>query len=274
MCQDIMNKKGAGIKGFFVFILIIGVVFSGVSIFLWSMDRVRLSKELDTINEIVELKENDSNDVDSFVNPPVEEDNLYWKYIKIPLLEVDLSDLKKINSETMGWIQVLGTNINYPFVQHNDNHYYLNHSFERKKNWAGWVFLDSRNNIDNLDKNTIIYAHGRIDSILFGTLKNITTSSWYKNKDNHIIRLSTESQNTLWQVFSVYHIDTTSDYIVANFKNEGSYNNFLKLIKDRSVYDFDVDLNSEDRVLTLSTCYTKSQRVVMHAKLIKQESNK
>ncbi|MDX9739528.1 MAG: class B sortase [Candidatus Dojkabacteria bacterium] len=269
-----MNIRRVEMKGFFVVILLAGVIFSGVSIFLWYMDSVRLRKELDTINGIVELKEDDSNDVDSFVNPPLEEDNLYWKYIKTPLLEVDLSDLKKINSETMGWIQVLGTNINYPFVQHNDNEYYLNHSFKRKKNGAGWVFLDSRNNIEKLDKNTIIYAHGRIDSIMFGTLKNITKSSWYENKDNHIIRMSTEKHNTLWQVFSVYHIKTTSDYIVNNFNNDSSYDNFLKLIKERSIYKFDVDLNSNDNVLTLSTCYSKSERVVMHAKLIKQESNK
>lgn len=269
-----MNIKRVEMKGFFVVILLAGVIFSGVSIFLWYMDSVRLRKELDTINGIVELKEDDSNDVDSFVNPPLEEDNLYWKYINTPLLEVDLSDLKEINPETMGWIQVLGTNINYPFVQHNDNEYYLDHSFKRKINGAGWVFLDSRNNIENLDKNTIIYAHGRIDSIMFGTLKNITKSSWYENKDNHIIRMSTETHNTLWQVFSVYHIKTTSDYIVNNFRNDSSYDNFLKLIKERSIYKFDVDLNSNDNVLTLSTCYSKSERVVMHAKLIKQESNK
>lgn len=269
-----MNIKRVEMKGFFVVILLAGVIFSGVSIFSWYMDSVRLRKELDTINGIVELKEDDSNDVDSFVNPPLEEDNLYWKYIKTPLLEVDLSDLKKINSETMGWIQVLGTNINYPFVQHNDNEYYLDHSFKRKINGAGWVFLDSRNNIENLDKNTIIYAHGRIDSIMFGTLKNITKSSWYENKDNHIIRMSTETHNTLWQVFSVYHIKTTSDYIVNNFRNDSSYDNFLKLIKERSIFKFDVDLNPNDNVLTLSTCYSKSERVVMHAKLIKQESNK
>ena len=86
--------------------------------------------------------------------------------------------------------------------------------------------------------------------------------------------MSTEKHNTLWQVFSVYHIKTTSDYIVNNFNNDSSYNNFLKLIKERSIYKFDVDLNSNDNVLTLSTCYSKSERVVMHAKLIKQESNK
>ncbi|MDY0097475.1 MAG: class B sortase [Candidatus Dojkabacteria bacterium] len=269
-----MDRKNIKIKRFFVVIFIIGVVLSVVSISFWYMDSVRLKKELDTINGIVELKESDSDDVDSLVNHPLEDDNLYWKYIKTPLLEVDLSDLKDINSETMGWIQVLGTNINYPFVQHNDNDYYLNHSFKRERNSAGWVFLDSRNNIDNLDKNTIIYAHGRIDSIMFGTLKNITKSSWYENKDNHLIRMSTESNNTLWQVFSVYHIKTTSDYIVNNFRNDSTYENFLKFIKERSVYKFDVDLNSRDNILTLSTCYSKSERVVMHAKLIKQENKK
>ena len=75
-----MNKKRVEIKGFFVVILIIGIVFSVVSIFFWYKDSVRLRKELDTINGIVELKEWDSNDVDSFVNPPLEEDNLYITY--------------------------------------------------------------------------------------------------------------------------------------------------------------------------------------------------
>jgi sortase B len=266
-----MDKKNVKIKRFFIVIFTLGVVFSVVSIFLWSMDSLRLKKESDTINEIVELKEVDSSSEDLRINPPTSEDSPYWKYIKMSLLDVELSDLKEINPETVGWVQVLGTNINYPFVQHSDNEYYLNHSFNTKKNGAGWVFLDYRNDIDDLNKNTIIYAHGRIDSILFGTLKNIMRSSWYENEDNHIVRVSTEYQNTLWQVFSVYHIDTTSDYIVVNFNSDGNYINFLDLIKNRSVYDFDVDLNSDDKVLTLSTCYTKSQRVVMHAKLIKME---
>ena len=269
-----MGKKRLKNKKFVVILLILGIIISIASIALWYKDRVSVQSETDLINKVVKLEEKDPNDTQLLVNPPLDENNLYWRYINTPLLEVDLSDLKDINSETMGWIQVLGTNINYPFVQHNDNEYYLDHSFKREKNGAGWVFLDSRNNIENLDKNTIIYAHGRIDSIMFGTLKNITKSSWYENKDNHIIRMSTETHNTLWQVFSVYHIKTTSDYIVNNFNNDSSYNNFLKLIKERSIYKFDVDLNSNDNVLTLSTCYSKSERVVMHAKLIKQESNK
>ena len=66
-------------------------------------------------------------------------------------------DLKNINTDIKGWIQVNGTSIDYPFVQTNDNKYYLNHSLDKSKNSAGWVFLDYRNNLSLQEKNTIIY---------------------------------------------------------------------------------------------------------------------
>ena len=127
-----------------------------------------------------------------------------------------LSKLENTNKDIVGWIQVNGTNINYPFVQTKDNDYYLNHSFNKDYNQAGWVFLDYRNNVNSFDKNTIIYAHSRLDKTMFGSLKNLLKSNWYENKNNHIIKLSTKNQNTLWQVFSVYHVPTTSDYLKIN----------------------------------------------------------
>ena len=54
-----------------------------------------------------------------------------------------------------GWIKVDGTDIDYPFVQTTDNSYYLNHSFTKEENKSGWIFLDYRNNINNLDKNSV-----------------------------------------------------------------------------------------------------------------------
>ncbi len=179
-------------------IFILGILFSIISIFFWYLDGIRLNNELDHINQVVELRESKSNEDNLLVNPPSEDDDLYWKYIKNSLLDVEFSELKNINPETVGWIQVLGTNINYPFVQHKDNYYYLDHSFMMKKNNAGWVFLDSRNDIKNFDNNTIIYAHGRIDSIMFGTLRNILISCWLSITNYHVIRLSKEYQNTLW----------------------------------------------------------------------------
>ena len=180
--------------------------------------------------------------------------------------------LKNINPATVGWIQVLGTNINYPFVQAEDNDYYLTHSFDNSINDAGWVFLDYRNNIKELNRNTIIYAHGRIDTTMFGSLKNILTSGWLDNDQNYIVRLSTEKENTLWQVFSIYKIPTTNDYIQVEFTGDYGFLDFANMLLSRSYHDFNTTVSAADKILTLSTCYDNDEKVVLHAKLIKKES--
>ena len=189
------------------------------------------------------------------------------------LLEVDFNDLLAKNSDTVGWIQVQGTNINYPIVQTTNNDYYLNHAFDKTENKAGWVYMDYRNNAVEFNQNTIIYAHSRYNGTMFGSLKNILNSSWYTNKENHIIRLSTPTENTMWQVFSVYTIPKESYYITPSFPTDESYQEFLNTIKGRSEVDFSGTVSTGDKVLTLSTCKDNfGNRIVMHAKLIKKET--
>lgn len=255
---------------FFIFLSL----FSSYNIIRWSIDAKNTEKQIEEIHEIVEIKETTDSTETEIVNPPKEEvkkENPYWVYIKMNLINVDFTKLKEKNNDTVGWIQVSGTNINYPFVQTDNNTYYLKKDFNKNYNSAGWVFMDYRNDIENFNQNTILYAHGRIDGTMFGSLKNIFKSNWYNNKNNHVVKLSTEYQNTMWQVFSVYRIAETSDYLDINFNNNERYIEFLNMLQDRSELKFDVSLNGEDKILTLSTCYKENDRVVLHAKLIKME---
>lgn len=181
---------------------------------------------------------------------------------------LNIPKLKKINSDTVGWIQVKGTNINYPVVQTNNNDYYLDHDYNKAKNTAGWIFMDYRNDPLLSNKNTIIYGHGRLSKIMFGTLKNILNSDWYKNKNNYYVRYYTNKTKNIWEVFSVYRIKTTSDYIQVSFSSDDEYIRFLRKLQKRSAYDFNTYLTKEDKIITLSTCYNKKEKVVMHAKLV------
>lgn len=108
---------------------------------------------------------------------------------------------------------------------------------------------------------------------MFGSLKNLLESDWYTDTNNHVIKLSTENQNSLWQVFSIYHLPTTNDYLKVSFQNDSEFASFTKMLQDRSVYKFNTTVNENDKILTLSTCYKNNQKMVMHAKLIKY-SNK
>lgn len=254
---------------FSIFISII--VFCLIKIFIWGKDNKDTSKVINDITNAVNVTLRDDDDNTELVNDTNEEETSdYWYYIKFPLIDVDITELKEKNSDTVGWINVNNTNINYPFVQTKDNSYYLNHSFDKKYNEAGWVFLDYRNNNDLNNKNTILYAHSRLDKTMFGSLSKVLKSSWYNNKDNHIIRLSTDTENTLWQIFSVYKIPEESYYITTNFNSNEEYTKFLNTIKQRSIHNFNTNLDANDKILTLSTCYSDTERTVVHAKLIKR----
>lgn len=263
-----------------VIMLFLGLIC--LSVFCYSSYRIinRLKQKSDTnklidnINSQVEIKE------DTNVEPVIPDDtdmtqeekiDYYYEYLKVPFISVDFTNLKEINNDVKGWLNVIGAGVNYPYVQTTDNKYYLIRSFDKSRNDGGWVFLDYRNNPDNIDKNTIIYAHGGLSFAMFGPLKKLYDSNeWFLNKDNHYIKIATEKSSFVYKVFSLYVINTTSDYLKINFDTDNEYKDFLETITNRSHYKFDTDVDTNNRIITLSTCYNKKQKLVIHAKLIKE----
>lgn len=252
-------------------ICLVTLIISLFNIFGWFKDNKQIDEEAKETVEKADIQEVSDNENTIKIENEVKKEDLYWKYINTKLIDVNLKELKQENKDTIGWIQIAGTNINYPIVQTNNNDYYLTHSFKKKDNLGGWIFLDYRNNIKELDKNTIIYGHGRLDKSMFGSLKNVFTNNWLNNSDNFIIKLSTESHNTLWQVFSVYKIPTTNDYIKVKFNNDNELKDFYDMLLNRSEHNFNTNITTKDKILTLSTCYNTEDKVVLHAKLIKEE---
>ena len=273
-----MNKKKRKLKWKNIKIiliataLIITLIISIFNIVKWKMDSNKINEEITNIQEDIDVDEVEDTENTEIIEPVEEphKENPYWDYINMNMINVDFNVLKRTNSDVVGWVKVNGTNINYPFVQANDNKYYLTHSFNKSYNAAGWVFLDYRNNNTN-NKNTIIYAHGRTDKTMFGTLRKVLNNGWLNNTDNFVIKISTETENSLWQIFSVYHIPTTSDYLKTDFNDDTEYQNFLAMIKNRSSYNFNTNVTSTDNILTLSTCYNNNEKMVIHAKLIKKK---
>lgn len=252
-------------------IIVLGFIssFNILKLLDWSKDNKKTNNNIKEIEntKTEEIKDNENTEL---ISTPDDKESDYWYYITFPLIKVDFTELIKKNEDTVGWINVNNTNINYPVVQSTDNNYYLTHSYDKKENEAGWVFLDYRNNKDFTSKNNIIYAHSRLDKTMFGSLSKVLKQSWYKDKSNHIIRLSTPTEDSLWQIFSVYVIKEETYYITTSWSSDTEYLDFLNTIKERSKYNFNTELNINDKILTLSTCYSDTERTVVHAKLIKK----
>ena len=246
------------------------LLYSGYKIITWLIDSMNtkvVAQEATEAANVTEVEDDENTEVIESDDAP---ESPYWKFLNMSLLDVDLNELRKTNPDVVGWIKVGGTTINYPFMQPSDNEYYLTHSLDKSYNSAGWVFADYRLRLDNTDRNTIIYAHGRYDGTMFGTLRTAETNGWLNNSDNYIVRTVTDKQTSMWQVFSTYHLPTTSDYIRTSFANDTDFQNFVNMLKARSSHDFQTTVSSSDHILTLSTCYSDTERMVLHAKLIKR----
>ena len=239
------------------------------------------TKDVNNIQElnpgnVVIIEENIviEDDEEPIVNSEHEEtnNNQDTNIIPTPALTQDFSKLLEINPDTVGWLTVNNTKIDYPVVKSVNNKYYLNKSFYKKNSIAGWIYMDYRNSIDHLDQNTIIYGHSGIkNSTMFTTLNQIMKQSWLNNYSNHIITFNTLNVSMKWQIFSIYVTEPTFDYLRNNYYDDGTrFTNFLNDVKSRSIYNFNVEVNNTDNILTLSTCYEQgTKRLVVHAKLLK-----
>ena len=161
----------------FVLIILIAVLIN------WLLENKKTDDVLETIYMVSDVRKIKTTTKSS--ENAITTTSIYDEYENMNMLEVNFDNLKKINSDTVGWIKVNGTKINYPFVHTSNNEYYLKHTFDKTSNKKGWVFLDFRNDIENLSSNNILYAHGLVNNQMFGSLRKTIKPSWYNNKSNH-----------------------------------------------------------------------------------------
>ena len=105
----------------FCSIFVVIIVVNLITIFDWGKDNKKINDLEDEIQEIVEIKEIE--DEGETVNPPVEKESDYWYYVKVPFYDVDFTGLLEKNNDTVAYINVRGTNVNYPVVQTSNNDY-------------------------------------------------------------------------------------------------------------------------------------------------------
>ncbi|STA98768.1 class B sortase [Clostridium baratii] len=175
-------------------------------------------------------------------------------------------ELIKINEDYRMWIEVPNTNIDYPVVQGKDNDFYLNHDFNKKESSSGAIFMDYKNNIDK-DKNIIIYGHNMKNKSMFQNLMKFKDEEFWK--ENNKIILTIDGKRYEYEIFSSYISNAKEIDLRTNFKNDDEYLKYIEDIEKKSIFYRDVDIKSDDRIITLSTCsYEKDDsRMIIHGKL-------
>lgn len=224
---------------------------------------------------------------------PTKEEQL--KELQKTMLENTLAMQQK-NKDTIGWIYIDGTTVNDVVVKVNyndDNKYYLRRNANGENDNDGCYYADWRcktGNRNSISKNTVVYGHnlGRSANGLIPDYQNHANGPKfaqllkYQNeefaKTHPYIYYSTIEEDMVWQVFAVFYTDIKFDYIEPN-PADATFNSLLKKAQDLSFYNYDVEVSSNDKILTLSTCtyrmaddtklhYPNDYRYVVMAKLL------
>lgn len=167
-----------------------------------------------------------------------------------------------------GWIKVDNTNIDYPIVQGKDNSFYLDKDINKNYVSSGSIFMNYLNNGFN-DENTILFGHHMRNKTMFAQLEKYKEKEFFQNDND--IKIEVENDKVLtYKVFSVYVTDANDNYIKTNFDNKSEYKEFLDKIKNKSIYKSDINVDENDKIITLSTCSYKfnDARMVVHGKLL------
>lgn len=170
---------------------------------------------------------------------------------------VDWAGLKAVNSQVVGWIQIPGSQVNYPVYQTTDNEYYLHTNAKGEWSIGGQIFMDYENNPNGLiDQQTILYGHHMRNGSMFQFIGALNDQSTF-NKVETIWYVTPTQTYELEPVFT-YHTDEDDDEVRQfNFTSVDEFRSYLKDRLSRAVSsrsDAAEVISRAEHVLTLFTC--------------------
>lgn len=241
------NKKLILLSYLFLVSLIIISIIYIVKEFYWKNEAVKETKIVDTIE--------------------VDENKVTKESTK---RMIQVKSLQQENSDVVGFLEIENTNISYPVVQGNDNKYYMTHNYKREKSKNGAIFLDKDYDWNIPSNNYLIYGHNLNNGTMFQELLKYANESYYKNHPT--ISFTTADEECVYDIISVFRskVYYTSDnvfkyYFFINPKTEETYNDYIKNIKEISLYNIEQTANYGTQLITLSTCsyHVKDGRFVV-----------
>lgn len=246
-----------------IFFLVLALLFGGFAVYEYHRTE-SAGQEYEELKQQVTEESNPAKE-----QPEIEEKST----VEIP---IDFEALQRENPDIYAWIRVPGTTVDYPIVQSStDNQYYLNHAVSGEEKAEGAIFTENYNEKDFDDPNTVIYGHDMKNGSMFQSLHRFMDRSFFD--ENREILIYLPDRILHYEIFAAYLYDNRHLLHSFDFWDQKVYQQYLDTIfsmRDMKAFvDKDVKVNTEDRILTLSTCYArmKEKRYLVQGVLQKVE---
>jgi len=163
------------------------------------------------------------------------------------------------NKDTVGWIKIEDTPIDYVVVQTENNDDYLRTAYDGSYNRNGTIFLDYQSIFNPKGKNIVIYGHNMKTQAMFSTLDEYTSVEYYQQ--HPIVEFNTLYDYSKYKIFAVVLMDASPDNgsddefkLYSQFSSDDSFMDYIDTIRAHSLLDIDVDVQKDDLIISLVTC--------------------
>lgn len=242
-----------------------------ISLALYFFSLNQKEGEFESLREMVRIGEEEGEDE---ADGKEEEEGLDYYLIDGEVVQEELKELYLKNPDTIGWIRIGGTNIDYPVLfREDDGEYYLYKDFEGDYSFNGSIFAGAGTDIKKPDENIILYGHHIMGQKMFGALDKFEDEDFYK--EHRYISFDTLRRTGKYEIIAVFKTRVyPSGYEGFRFyehtaMDKGSFEEYVKTSRDLTPYDTP-DATYGDQLITLSTCsyHAYNGRLVVVAKRI------
>lgn len=168
--------------------------------------------------------------------------------------------LQQQYTDVVGWLEVLGTNIDYPVMQGEDNNYYVKHNYKKEYAFDGSIFLHKDYDWSIPSSNLLLYGHNNKNDVMFAQLLKYKDESFYKQYPT--IKFTTSEEDAEYEIIAVFlsRVYYKSEqnvfryYDFINAENEAEYNEYIRNSKEASLYNIEATAKYGDQLITLTTC--------------------
>lgn len=265
-----MDKKRLILKVILIVMILAAVVcLGGIGYTIYKYESSK--QEYAELNEYVSIEENRTEEPTAKTETPSEDIPQYTVDVDF---DMDYDSLKAINDDFVGWLYYEGADISYPVVLDKGTSYYENHSFEKKSNSSGAIFMDYVCKTNLTSFNTIIYGHNMRNGTMFAVLNDLLDDT--SIMDNYpFFYIFAKDKILMYKIVSGYHTTKTNrtydimpEMTLADMKAYVSYMDEASEYRDEEF--FKKEVTEDMKLCTLSTCngHNTENRSVIHGELV------
>ena len=240
-------------KTLFIVTVLLLVAAFGISAFMvgnYLLDGKKQAERMDDLSQIVSNAQTETTEETAEATPP--------RPTTAGGMLPGYKDIYDQNNDTVGWIKMEGTKINYPVLQTpSDPNYYLYRDFDKKQSKRGSIYAWGDADINKPSDNITLFGHHMADGSMFACLNDYTSKdAWDKN---NLIFFDTLTEYHTYKIFAVFKTSANvgegfSYHKFVDAANEQEFNDFVSTCKKLSFYDTGITPVYGDKLICLSTC--------------------